>query len=105
MTPRLIELCFQTAGLWEMGSQGRMGLPLHVDYVSSLGAPAQPEERLYAVVTPQLEQECFDAVVVDAKGTCYLELRGYRTVALPGGIAAEPLQPLKDLMSVESAVA
>ena len=28
--PRLIELCFQTAGLWEMSVQGRMGLPLHV---------------------------------------------------------------------------
>ena len=35
MAPRLIELCFQTAGLWEMGVQGRMGLPLHIDRVSS----------------------------------------------------------------------
>ena len=33
MAPRLIELCFQTAGLWEMGAQGRMGLPLHIDRV------------------------------------------------------------------------
>ena len=36
MAPRLIELCFQTAGLWEMGAQGRMGLPLHIDRVSLL---------------------------------------------------------------------
>src|SRR5205085_6032562 len=28
VAPRLIELCFQTAGLWEMGLQGRLGLPL-----------------------------------------------------------------------------
>ena len=34
MAPRLIELCFQTAGLWEMGAQGRMGLPQHIDRVS-----------------------------------------------------------------------
>ena len=33
VAPRLIELCFQTAGLWEMSVQGRMGLPQHVDEV------------------------------------------------------------------------
>ena len=32
-SPRLIELCFQTAGLWEMSEQGRMGLPQHVHQV------------------------------------------------------------------------
>ena len=35
MTPRPIELCFQTAGVWEMGAQGRLGLPQHIDRVSS----------------------------------------------------------------------
>ena len=34
MAPRLIELCFQTAGLWEMGAQNRFGLPQHVEQVS-----------------------------------------------------------------------
>ncbi len=46
MTPRLIELCFQTAGIWEMGTQGRMGLPQHVDRVCSLRAPGQNDGRL-----------------------------------------------------------
>ena len=27
MAPRLLELCFQTAGVWELGTQGRMALP------------------------------------------------------------------------------
>ena len=36
MAPRLIELCFQTAGFWEMGVQSRMGLPQHIDRVSLL---------------------------------------------------------------------
>ena len=31
--PRLIELCFQTAGVWELGTTGRMALPTHVDRV------------------------------------------------------------------------
>ena len=39
MAPRLIELCFQTAGLWELGAQSRFGLPQDVQQVSLLRAP------------------------------------------------------------------
>ncbi len=39
MAPRLIELCFQTAGLWEMGVLRRMGLPRHVSEVRVLRDP------------------------------------------------------------------
>ncbi|MGO9517866.1 MAG: SDR family NAD(P)-dependent oxidoreductase, partial [Candidatus Korobacteraceae bacterium] len=39
MAPRLIELCFQTAGLWEMGVQNRFGLPQDVQQVSLVRAP------------------------------------------------------------------
>ena len=83
MAPRLIELCFQTAGLWEMGTEGRMGLPLHINRVSSLLIPESADTRLYAVVTSEQDQGSFDAEVVDAKGNCYLQLNGYRTVAVP----------------------
>jgi acyl transferase domain-containing protein/acyl carrier protein/NADP-dependent 3-hydroxy acid dehydrogenase YdfG len=96
--PRLIELCFQTAGLWEMGVQGRMGLPLHVDEVRLLRAPDLAEGRLYAVVTPG--HESFNAEVVDTKGNRYLQLNGYKTVALTGGINAEPLKALQEAMSL-----
>ena len=34
IAPRLIELCFQTAGVWELGTAGRMALPTHVDRVT-----------------------------------------------------------------------
>jgi hypothetical protein len=105
MAPRLIELCFQTAGLWEMGVQGRMGLPQHIDRVSLLRAPELAEGRLYAVVTPHPDQASFDAEVVDAKGNRYLHLNGYRTVALPGGIAAEPLKALQAIMSLQAVAA
>ena len=40
MSPRLIELCFQTAGLWEMGAHSRMGLPQQVDQVSLVARSA-----------------------------------------------------------------
>jgi NAD(P)-dependent dehydrogenase (short-subunit alcohol dehydrogenase family)/acyl carrier protein len=105
MAPRVIELCFQTAGLWEMGVQGRMGLPLHIDRVSLLRAPELAEEPLYAVVHPHPEQGSFDAEVVDTKGNRYLHLSGYRTVALPDAVDAEPLKALQAAMALHAVAA
>ena len=96
MAPRLIELCFQTAGLWEMSVQGRMGLPLHVHQVCLWRSPDLAEgRRLYAVVTPDPDHGSFDAEVVDATGNQYVHLSGYRTVALPNGVNAEALKALQ----------
>ena len=106
MAPRLIELCFQTAGLWEMGVQGRMGLPQHIDRVStSLGGPESVEARLYAVVTPDRDGGSFDAEVVDAGGNRYLQLSGYRTIALPNAVDSEALKAVQAAMSLEASVA
>jgi acyl transferase domain-containing protein/acyl carrier protein len=102
MAPRLIELCFQTAGLWEMGTQGRMGLPQHVDRVSSsLGIRESDGTRLYAVITPDPNRGSFDAEIVDANGNSYLQLAGYRTIALPSAIDAEGLKALQAAMSLD----
>ena len=107
MTPRLIELCFQTAGLWEMGAQARMGLPQHIDRVSLLSLPTAESEDtgLYAVVSRDGDRGNFDAEVVDAKGNCYLQLNGYRTVALPSAVDAERLKVLQVAMSLEAVAA
>jgi polyketide synthase-like dehydratase family protein len=101
MAPRLIELCFQTAGVWEMGVQGRMGLPLHIDRVSVASLADLAEGRLYAVVTPDLARGSFDAEVVDAAGNRYVQLSGYRTVALPSAVDSERLKRLQAIMSAE----
>ena len=107
MAPRLIELCFQTAGVWEMGAQGRMGLPQHIDRVSSLllPAPESADTRLYAVVTPDPVRGNFDAEVVDTKGNRYLHLSGYRTVAVPNAVDAERLKALQAAMSLDAVAA
>jgi len=103
LSPRLIELCFQTAGLWEMGLQGRMGLPQRVRQVCLCRAPELAEGQLYAVVTPaDPDQGSFDAEVRDAEGNLYLHLSGYRTVALPNGLDAELLKPLQAAVSFEA---
>ncbi|HEY7912307.1 MAG TPA: SDR family oxidoreductase, partial [Blastocatellia bacterium] len=105
MAPRLIELCFQTAGVWEMGIEGRMGLPRHIDCVSFLRAPELSEGRLYAVVTPDPNQGSFDAEVVDAAGHRYVQLSGYRTVGLPDAVDAERLKALRAAMALEAVAA
>ncbi len=103
--PRLIELCFQTAGLWEMGVQGRMGLPLHIHKVRLYAAPDATAGSLFAVVTPDTDQASFHAEVVDAKGKRYLQLSGYRTVAVPNAVDAGRLKALQAAMSLESVAA
>src|SRR5208283_5247039 len=105
MAPRLIELCFQTAGVWELGVQGRMGLPHRVREVSLLQAPDLAEGPLYAIVTPDTAQATFDAEVLDSNGNCYLRLVGYQTVALPDAVDSEHLKKLQAIMSGEAVVA
>jgi acyl transferase domain-containing protein/NAD(P)-dependent dehydrogenase (short-subunit alcohol dehydrogenase family)/acyl carrier protein len=99
MMPRLIELCFQTAGLWEMGMQGRMGLPRHIDRVQVVQNSETAIGPLYALVTPNTQRQMFEARVIDAKGSVYLILDGYRTVALPEAINPERLKALQAMMS------
>jgi len=104
MAPRLIELCFQTAGLWELGVKGQLGLPQHVDRIQVLRPPEQAQGNLYAVVTPDPQQGRFDAEVVDTAGNRYLHLAGYRTAALPGGVDPERLKVLQSVMREECEV-
>jgi NAD(P)-dependent dehydrogenase (short-subunit alcohol dehydrogenase family) len=94
VAPRLIELCFQTAGVWEMGVEDRMGLPLHIDRVTLFSVPDPAVSRLFAMVTPHPDEGSFDAEVVDAAGNRYVELSGYRTIALPNVVDAEPLRAI-----------
>ena len=93
--PRLIELCFQTAGLLEISEHNRMGLPLYVHHVSWSRVPELAQGPLFAIVTPDTAGEKFDAEVVDTQGNRYLQLTGYRTVTLPDSVDAEPLHALQ----------
>ncbi len=106
IAPRLIELCFQTAGIWEMGVLGRMGLPQHIDRVSVLLCPSESAGgSLYAVVTPNPSRGSFDAEILDSQGNLYLRLTDYRTVAVPNSIDAERTKTLRAAMSPEPVTA
>jgi NAD(P)-dependent dehydrogenase (short-subunit alcohol dehydrogenase family) len=96
--PRLIELCFQTAGLWEMAAHDRMGLPKHVHGVSWLRPPDLEGTAFYALVTPHPDLGTFDAEVVDGEGNCYLRLDGYSTAGVPSNVDSAPLKALHDAL-------
>jgi malonyl CoA-acyl carrier protein transacylase len=91
MAPRLIELCFQTAGILEVSKDQRLGLPTAYEEVWVYRQAEEADgERLYAMVDRRSgEPVAYDARVVDSRGRVYVDLRGYRTVALPGRITLE----------------
>ena len=99
-TPVLVELCMQTAGIWEAGSTGTLALPssigeLRLYHITPNGQP------IFAAVTPNHDAEgelTFNAAVVDAKGRVYLELDNYRTSPLPYAVDEKLLKPLRGLV-------
>ena len=98
MAPRLIELCFQTAGICEMGSDGRMGLPLHIDRLTVSPRLGESDGPMYAVVTRKPERNSFDAEVIDRAGNRLVCLTGYHTISLPDAIDAIKLKVLRTAM-------
>jgi hypothetical protein len=99
MAPRLIELCFQTAGIRELGGSGRMGLPDRVGRVAVPHPGEGADGRLYAVVGAPAADGTVDADVVDESGRVLVRLECYGTVELPEGPEPELLAPLRAAMA------
>ena len=100
LAPRLIEFCFQTAGIWEMATTGVMALPMAIGRVTTYRQPEQAQgQRLYALVTPVEGGKSFDALVVDETGNVYVEMHGYQTVRMPGSVTADLLAPLQAILA------
>jgi hypothetical protein len=94
--PRLAELCFQTAGVFEIGTTGVMALPTRIGSVRYAPGAGQANGGLVAVVSP--ESDGFAARVIDADGHTLVEMSGYRTTAMPVGLDDELVTPLRDVM-------
>ncbi|MGZ4530479.1 MAG: polyketide synthase dehydratase domain-containing protein, partial [Mycobacterium sp.] len=94
--PRLVELCFQTVGLFEAGTDAVLALPLHVDAVRLNG---KPMERAGLVATARPDGHGgFDCMVHD-DGRLVLRVDGYRTVPLPEPPPADIVAPIRSVMS------
>ena len=90
--PRLLELCFQTAGIWELSRWRRLALPASVDRVRVFhGEDDADGRRLFALVTARGAGSSFDARVVDEEGRVFVEVTGYRTVPFREGVTLEAL--------------
>jgi hypothetical protein len=99
-----VELCFQTAGLWEAGRTGRLALPAHVGSVLLVStAPKDGDGALLAVARAATGdadmQASFDCAVVDDDGRVILRIEDYRTVALPAELPDEIRKPLEVVMA------
>jgi hypothetical protein len=93
IAPRLIELCFQTAGVFELGVDERFGLPSRVTRVEKLHEVDPADRPYYSIV--RRHGDDFDADVVDRNGTVCLRLSGYHTTELPGAAGKLPIGPIK----------
>ncbi len=80
--PRLVELCFQTAGLWQAGTEDRLALPMQIGSARVLADPASAEGAMRSIAR-QVAPGVFDCVVIDAEGRVIVRLDGYRTIPLP----------------------
>ncbi len=93
IAPRLIELCFQTAGVAELAVDGSLGLPKRFRRLQVAPDASEATAR-HAVVTAGAAGGV-DAIVLDDAGRILLRLDGYETVGLPGAASADLLVPLE----------
>ena len=94
--PRLIELCFQTAGVWEIGHTGQLALPAAVDRVI-VRDPAAGSGPLVAEVTANEDGTVFGARVRDGEGRVRVEIEGYRTSRMPNTLPEEQAGPFRSV--------
>ncbi len=93
--PRLLELCFQTAGVIEIGSTRKLGLPSRIEEVRVFAGADDAGQRSARVrVGTGTEGLRFDAVVTDDAGGVLLEVVGYYTSALPSQMDEATWAPL-----------
>jgi NADP-dependent 3-hydroxy acid dehydrogenase YdfG len=93
--PRLLELCFQTVGAFEMGTTGTMALPMRIGSVTYGEVDGNDSAMATAVVSAT--DGGFTATVVTDAGPI-LRLDGYRTVRLPGTLDDSLVAPLQEAM-------
>jgi NAD(P)-dependent dehydrogenase (short-subunit alcohol dehydrogenase family) len=84
IAPRLIELCFQTAGLWLAGRYQQLGLPSRIGRVQLMGrADRRTDDQPRWATAEEVDDDTFSCAVVDGDGNVILTLEDYRTVQLP----------------------
>ena len=98
--PLLVESCFQTAGVWEIGHDGRFSLPQSIGKLS-LYPINKNGHQVYTFVRPRHNgngQVTFDAWVVDDHDQVYLEIQDYQTSPLVAGLEEASVKPFRAII-------
>jgi acyl transferase domain-containing protein/acyl carrier protein/NAD(P)-dependent dehydrogenase (short-subunit alcohol dehydrogenase family) len=103
VSPRLIELCFQTASLSGLALQSRLGLPYGIQELRVFSLPENMDEPLFAL-TKVNPDGSYDGKLMDGNGNVYMMLRGYRTMDLPDPVQTDLLRPLQRALQAECVV-
>jgi hypothetical protein len=83
VAPRLVELCFQTAGVFDITQRHVFGLTAGLEALRVYRPLEERSRPLFAEAWHRKDDAGLDAHVVDAEGNVYVELQNYRTVPLP----------------------
>jgi hypothetical protein len=100
--PLLIELCLQTAGIWEIGQTGEMSLPHSIRKIKLYQQDVKGK-AVFAQIQPHSSSSgtSFNSRVLDSTGKVYLELQGYQTSTLPSPMSPKLLEPIQKLLAEE----
>ncbi|TMS00284.1 type I polyketide synthase [Nonomuraea basaltis] len=91
-TPRLIELCFQTAGLAQAARDRVLALPAHVDRVILYPGTAKDVQAIV-----EADDGRYGCAVLDGDGNVLVAVEGYRGTPLPGELPEEVRRTLTPL--------
>ena len=99
-TSLLIELCFQTAGLWEVGLTGFRSLPQSIGELKVYRKYIDGTS-IYTKVNLKEHNglRYFDARVLDSMGNVYLDMTEYRTSPQLEPAEAQLVEPIKILLT------
>jgi malonyl CoA-acyl carrier protein transacylase len=93
--PRLIEHCFQAAGIHLLGTEGVMGLPAGAKSVKWYQS-WDGKSKVFAVI--EKDEAGYHAMIVDKKGERILEVEAYTTAEFPMSVSDELLEPFKKVV-------
>ena len=96
VSPRSIELCFQTVSLSSLALQERLGLPYAFRELKIASFPEKGAGETFFSVTSSNADGTYNARMLDDKGNIYLTLLGYRIMELPDPVLPNLLAPLKE---------
>ena len=95
VSPRFVELCFQTASLSGLALQSRLGLPHAFRELKFASLPDSAADKAYYAAVASNPDGSYDVKMVDSQGNFHMTLLGYQTMNLPDPIQKDLVEPMQ----------